>query len=278
MEIREYAESIVRGGTLAEKLEPKPADLSDDQPALTDCPTDPGRSGELRIETDPRRKRKVPSIKGMPDPAQRRRILHGFANHELQAIELFAWALLAFPDTPRNFRRGLLQIVGEEQKHFNLYLKRIEALGGSFGDEPLSGYFWSKAREISTPAGFCSSVGLTFESANLDHAVEYARAAREAKDPETAAVLDVVHREEVGHVRFGWKWLGEFKQPEQSRSEAYLANLVWPLRPALARGPVFHRESRVEAGMDEEFIRMLEEAEWPQALHHFDKPGRTQDR
>ena len=30
----------------------------------------------------------------MRDPAQRARILHALANHELQAIELFAWALL----------------------------------------------------------------------------------------------------------------------------------------------------------------------------------------
>jgi len=29
---------------------------------------------------------------------QRALILHALANHELQAIELFAWALLAFTD------------------------------------------------------------------------------------------------------------------------------------------------------------------------------------
>ena len=213
----------------------------------------------------------------MPDPAQRLRIMHGFANHELQAVELFAWALLQFPDAPEAFRRGLLEILTEEQKHLSLYISRVEALGGSFGDEPLSGYFWNKAREISTPAGFCSSVGLTFESANLDHAIEYARAARDSGDPESAAVLDVVHDDEVGHVRFGWTWLEEFKNPGQSQTEAYLANVTWPLRPALARGPIFHRESREQAGLDREFIDMLEAAAWPKALHRFDKPGKPAD-
>ncbi len=278
MQIRDYAESIVRGESLAAKLAPRPDDLSDDAPVLQACPDGPSRCKELRIETDPRRKRKVPAIEGMPDPAQRLRIMHGFANHELQAVELFAWALLQFPEAPEAFRRGLLEILVEEQKHLSLYIDRVEALGGNFGDQPLSGYFWNKAREIRTPAEFCSSVGLTFESANLDHAIEYARAAREAGDPESAAVLDVVHHDEVGHVRFGWTWLGEFKHPSQSRTEAYLENVTWPLRPVLARGPVFHRESRVQAGLDEEFITMLEAAEWPNALHRFEKPDKPPGR
>jgi hypothetical protein len=39
--------------------------------------------------------------------------------------------------------------------------------------------------------------------------------------------------------------------------DAYLANVAWPLRPALARGPVFHPESRVAAGLSAEFVEML---------------------
>ena len=40
--------------------------------------------------------------------------------------------------------------------------------------------------------------------------------------------------------------------------EAYCANVTWPLRPALGRGKVFHRTSREAAGMEAEFIRLLE--------------------
>ena len=65
----------------------------------------------------------MPPIAGMRDPAQRARILHALANHELQAIELFAWALLAFPDAPLAFRRGLVAILADEQRHLALYMR-----------------------------------------------------------------------------------------------------------------------------------------------------------
>jgi len=49
---------------------------------------------------------------------------HALANHELQAIELFAWAVLAFPDTPIAFRRGLIAIL------FSIYSgKTAEEIG-----------------------------------------------------------------------------------------------------------------------------------------------------
>jgi hypothetical protein len=62
-------------------------------------------------------------------------------------------------------------------------------------------------------------------------------------------------------VRFGWRWLKEWKDPGQSMPEAYAANVTWPLRPALARGKVFHPGGREAAGLDPEFIRLLAGAE-----------------
>ena len=62
----------------------------------TPCPplrlAAPGRPANLGIV--PVKRGIVPPVAGMHDPAQRARILHALANHELQAIELFAWALL----------------------------------------------------------------------------------------------------------------------------------------------------------------------------------------
>lgn len=258
MEIRDFALSVVTAEDLAEKLAPAAGDLRDDSPGPAHRAAGPGRPANLRIR--PGREVRVPSLAGMADRVQRSRILHALANHELQAAELFAWALLAFPDAPPDFRRGLLHILGDEQRHTRMYVARLEAAGARFGDFPVSGYFWNKARFLHSPLDFICAMSLTFENANLDHTVETAEAARAAGDEKTAAVIDRVRRDETEHVRFGWRWLQAFKAAGESAWDAYRGHLEWPLRPAKARGRVFRRQGREDAGLDADFIRRLEES------------------
>jgi uncharacterized ferritin-like protein (DUF455 family) len=258
MEIRDFALRVLSAEDLETKLAPPPAgtELTDDAPGKVLRESGPGRPADLRIRPGV----KIPAVGGMGDPAQRPRILHGLANHELQAAELFAWALLAFPDAPPPFRRGLAAILVEEQRHTRMYKARLEAAGSGLGEYPVHGYFWSKAGSLETPLDFVCAMSLTFENANLDHTVDYAEAARRAGDEKTAAVIDQVHADEVEHVRFGWSWLQLWKNEGESAWEAYERSVTWPLRAARAKGKTFHREGRETAGMDAEFIRRLEES------------------
>ena len=257
MEIRDFARTVLLTEDLDVKLTPPPGELTDADPGPPFRAEEPGRPPNLRFRT----RVAVPSLEGMHDPAQRRRILHALANHELQAAELFAWALLAFPEAPAEFRRGLVRILLDEQRHTRMYLARVEDAGARFGDYAVNGSFWGKVGTITTPLRFLCAMSLTFENANLDHTEEYAEAARRAGDLKTAAVIDRVHLDEIEHVRFGWTWLQVFKQEDQSAWDAFQANLTWPLRPAKARGRTFHREGREAAGLDSEFIAKLEASE-----------------
>jgi uncharacterized ferritin-like protein (DUF455 family) len=259
MELRDHALRVLTAPALLEKLEPAPAGLTDERPGPALRLERPVRPP--RLEIVPSGAARVPAIEGMQDPAQRPRILHAFANHELQAAELFAWALLAFPEAPRAFRSGLLRILGDEQRHCRMYMARLASWGVELGDYPVSGYFWSKVCDFTTPLRFACAMGLTFENANLDHTREYAEAARRAGDERTAALIEKVHQDEIEHVRFGWRWLAALKDASQSMWEAYCGGVSWPLRPALARGRVFHESGRRAAGLDEEFIHRLERAE-----------------
>jgi len=256
MEIRDFARTVLLTEDLDVKLTPAPSALSDAEPGPAFRAAAPGRPANLRFQ-----KVAVPSIEGMADPAQRPRILHALANHELQAAELFAWALLAFPDAPHDFRRGLLRILDDEQRHTRMYIARVEEAGSRFGDFPVHGYFWGKVESITTPLRFLCAMSLTFENANLDHTEEYAESARRAGDLKTAAVIERVHHDEIDHVRFGWTWLQIFKEKDESAWDAFRANLTWPLRPARARGRIFDREGREAAGLDPEFIRRIEQSE-----------------
>ncbi len=255
MELRAFALELIEATDLATKLRAAPASLTDDEPGPALRIEAPGRPDALQIVKHARVP--VPPATGMPDPAQRVRILHALANHELQAIELFAWALLAFPETPRSFRRGCLKILTDEQRHLGLYVERIEALGARFGDHPVNAHFWNKASDMTTPLAFVCTMGLTFENANLDFAQEHVDAARAIGDVATADALQTVHHDEVRHVAFAWKWLLRWKEPGQTAWDAYCANVVWPHGPDRARGKQFDALAREQAGLDAAFIQRL---------------------
>ena len=250
-----YAMRIVASDDLNIKLLAPLGELTDTPRAETPCPTRPGRPANLQIVSAD--KAHVPPLAGMPDPAQRARILHGAANHELQAVELFAWALVAFPQAPAAMRRGWLRLIEEEQQHCRLFILRLAALGQGFGDYPVSGYFWNKVPGFDTPLHFLCAMCLTFENANLDHSLTYARAAREVGDADTAAVFEQIHADEIQHVRFGWTWLNKLKPTRQSAWQAYCEHLRYPLKPEKARGDDFIAEARRQVGMDEAYIAAL---------------------
>jgi uncharacterized ferritin-like protein (DUF455 family) len=255
--VRDYALGIVLGDTLAAKLVPPPGDLDlvDAEPALRISA--PGRPVELAIISA--RRVRTPPIAGMPDPAQRARILHALANHELQAIELFAWALLAYPDAPLAFRRGLVAILAEEQVHFGLYADRLAALGTRFGDHPVTGHFWNKLEPLAGPLEFACAMNLTFEQANLDFAGDYAAAARACGDVATAEALERVHADEIRHVHFGWVWLNRLAAGDPWQT--YLAHVTPPLGPGRARGARLDRDARRKAGIADAFIDALDAIE-----------------
>ncbi len=258
MELREFALRIVSTDNLEEKLSPPPAGMTDRDPGTALRIESPGRPAELRIV--PARDGRVPSIEGLHDPRQRRHIIHSFANHELQAAELFAWAILAFPEAPPEFRQGLLAILDDEQRHTRMYIARLSEWDLRLGAFPVTGYDWNKVGAITTPLRFVCAMSLTFENANLDYTLDYAGAAERIGDRKTARLLRQVHLDEIEHVRFGWEWLQRLKEDGVPAWEAYRRNVTWPLRPALATGATFHPESRAAAGLDPEAIRGLEEA------------------
>ncbi|HTE51202.1 MAG TPA: DUF455 family protein [Kofleriaceae bacterium] len=256
VELTGLALAILAAETLDGKLAAIPPGARDHRREPARRIEAPARPPELRVVAA--RAVRVPPVTGMADPSQRARILHALANHELQAVELFAWALVAFPDAPPRFRRGLAAILNEEQSHMRLYMGRLEALGRRMGDFPVTGHFWNHLGQMSTPLQFACVMGLTFENANLDFAQDYAEAARAIGDVDTAAVLDRVHREEIRHVRFAWRWIERWRGDRGSTWQIYQDSVAPPLGPGRARGRRLCVTSRRAAGLDDEFIAGLE--------------------
>ena len=254
MEVSAFAEQVLVGRTLADKLL-APAELTDEAPRWSGVlPAEPGRVPELVLGRGkgPRTPLTVPD-----DARERGALLHAFANHELLAIELLARALLAYPDAPSAFRRGLVQTLREEQRHLSLYLGRMQALGVALGDEPLSGFFWRAMAELDTPQAFVAHLSLTFEQANLDFARHYQRGFAAMGDHATAAVLQTVLDDEIGHVALGLRWFERWRDPEVSLFEAHRDALRAPLQVVRAKAARFDVGARRQAGLPDAYIEQL---------------------
>lgn len=258
MELREWAEQIVWGNQLGDKLE-TPAVLTDDDPGgPLEAPSQPGRPAELRFKGPTPGDSGFPGAHRIENDTDRGRLLHFFANHELLATELMALVLLRFPDAPAAFRRGVAHTLKDEQAHTRWYVARMGQLGIQFGDLPVSGYFWRSVSTMETPMDFVSRLSLTFEQANLDYCRRFSQVFTEAGDPGTAGLLEKIYRDEIAHVAHGLKWFRRWKAPGESDWTAFCRQLKFPLSPARAKGLPFNREGRLEAGMTPEFIEALQ--------------------
>ena len=255
MEIREFAEAVLFETDMRRKLH-APASFTDDQPgASIAVPAAPGRPRFV-----PLRASKVippaPTPSGIEDERNRGLALHSFAHHELQALELMALALLRFPDAPSGFRRGLVRILMDEQRHFQMYMDRAEHWGVGLGDAGAGHFFWDTVANLDHPADFLAALSLTYEQANLDFSSHWEDAFRAVGDAESAAVLKQVYEDEISHVRHGVAWFGRLAGTRSF--DEYSRRLVFPLSPGRAKGPVFDREGRLRAGLSEAFVDEIE--------------------
>lgn len=262
MEITELAQIVLFGHTLADKLVKmeEPASLLTDLNGVKpiQVPKYPNRPLEISLHIN-KKKARFPNLKQIQKDSTRGEVLHFFANHELLAMELMALLLLRFPEAPKEFRLGVARTLREEQSHMSLYLSRMKELGVSFGDLPVSGYFWRAMSPMKSPMEFVTQMSLTFEQANLDFSLFYKKELTKIGDQKTAEILDRVYREEIGHVKHGLKWFNLWRDNPATETDwdAYRRLLPAPLTPRRAKGDTFDEQARREAGLSETFIEEL---------------------
>lgn len=259
LSVERWCAELVLATTVEAKLSPRSAPDTRREESWTGQPAalrlrSPGRPPEWRVTS---RSPSAPRPAGLRDPAARSRILHTFVHHELQAAELFAWAVLAFPETPREFRAGLVRLCGEELEHLGLYRALLRREGLDFGHEPIRDWFWQRVPTCATPTAFVALQGLGLEGANLEHSARYAAAFRAAGDEEGAGVLERVERDEIGHVAFAAHWF-EYFTGAPLDYDAWRGALPVPLTPAVLQGRPLNRVARRSAGLDESFLARLE--------------------
>lgn len=255
MEIREFAIRILSADTMEEKLF-APESLTDHAPGAPLIFNEPVRPKGMEF-TKRTKEQKLPRLSELHSPECRAVCLHRFAGHELLAVEIMAYALLAFPDAPSAFRRGVAHTLQEEQGHVKLYMNRLEGLGLHFGDLPLYKHFWLHVPYLSSPLHYLSAMSLTFEMANLDFAPMYGSAFSKVDDLQSAELMAQIVADEIRHVSFGYRWLEKLKHKSEDGWTAWLSHLSEKLEPKRARGMQFQEENRRKAGIPDAWIDNL---------------------
>ncbi|MFN9719541.1 MAG: ferritin-like domain-containing protein [Planctomycetota bacterium] len=257
MELRAFAEQVLLTPDLSRKVARISESLTDENPGEPQRVERPARPANLLFAAR-RTAPAMPKAQSLRDPVKRAIAHHVMANHELQALEVMAMVLLAFPEAPAEFRMGMAKIMFDEQRHTRMHAQRCDELGLAFGELPVNSWIWQKAQDFQTTLEYVAGLPLVFEGANLDHTVEFEDYFRQAGDRRSAAIMRAIHKDEIHHVEFGLRWLRRFKSPDDSDWDAWRKALKWPIRPEKARGDLFQREARLQAGLTPDFVDRLE--------------------
>ena len=253
--VEAWAFELITSTDLQAKLCPPPPPDVFEPAAPSRRISTPGRPDQFEIL------QKAPKSIGpqaLRHPERRAQAFHTFLHHELQAAELMAWAVLAFPDSPRAFRRGLLGITMDEVRHMAMYRGHLGTMGHEVGDFPVRDWFWRRVPTARSPAEFVALMGMGLEGSNLDHAARFALKFREFGDEEGARIQEVVAEEEIPHVRFAMHWFEEFTGRRDF--DTWARHLPAPITPTMFWQEPVNERDRQRAGMDAEFVARLRQS------------------
>ncbi|HLY57504.1 MAG TPA: ferritin-like domain-containing protein [Stellaceae bacterium] len=198
--------------------------------------------------------REMPRRRGA---AGRVALLHALAHIELNAIDL-AWDLIArFPAPGPGFHDDWVRVADEEATHFTLLAERLAAHGAAYGDLPAHDGLWQAAEATAGDlAARLAVVPLVLEARGLDVTPALIERFAAAGDGETAAVLRIVYRDEIGHVAVGRRWFeavcaGCGREPVATWQSLVRRHYRGALKPP------FNAEARDAAGLTPAFYAPL---------------------
>ncbi|NIR62093.1 MAG: ferritin-like domain-containing protein [Gammaproteobacteria bacterium] len=190
-------------------------------------------------------------------PEGRAALIHALAHIELNAVNL-AWdAVYRFRHLPRAYYDDWVRVADEETRHFGLLRKRLRVLGFDYGDFPAHRGLWEMA--VKTADDVLVRMALVprvLEARGLDVTPGMVERLEAAGDYETAGVLEIIHRDEKGHVAVGSHWYRYCCEQRGLDSAATFRDLLNRHMKGRIKGP-FAEAARREAGFTAEELTDL---------------------
>ncbi|HNA67140.1 MAG TPA: ferritin-like domain-containing protein [Rhodocyclaceae bacterium] len=185
-------------------------------------------------------------------------LLHAIAHIEFNAINLALDCVYRFRSLPDEFYAGWLQVAAEEADHFARVCARLAALGHAYGDFPAHRGLWDMAvKTAEDPLARMALVPRVLEARGLDATPPIVAALHRIGDADSIAVLDIILRDEVGHVALGDRWFRHLCAERGLEPEATYLALMADFDAPWPPGPL-NVEARRRAGFSAAEIVRLE--------------------
>ncbi len=184
-------------------------------------------------------------------------MMHAIAHIEFNAINLALDAVQRFPDMPDAYYADWLQVAAEEAYHFELIRAHLRHLGAEYGDFDAHAGLWDMAEKTAYDVLVrMALVPRVLEARGLDVTPGIQEKLRQAGDKNAASILDVILRDEVGHVQIGNRWFHFLCKQRGLAPEKTFAALLSEHYPKGLFGP-FNLDARRQAGFSEAEFALL---------------------
>jgi uncharacterized ferritin-like protein (DUF455 family) len=182
-------------------------------------------------------------------------LIHALAHIEFNAVNLALDAVWRFAGMPDPYYADWLRVAEEEATHHALLADHLATLGHAYGDFPAHDSLWEMVDK--TRGDIVARMALvprTLEARGLDAIPPLRAKLAQAGDHAAAAILDIILRDEVGHVAIGNRWYGYLCAQRGLDPVAAYAELAARYEAPALKGP-FNLEARRLAGFSEAELR-----------------------
>ena len=196
-------------------------------------------------------RRKMDTVEG------RASLLHSLAHIEFNAINLALDAIWRFAGMPTQYYADWLKVAKEEAYHFSLVENYMQSFGYRYGDFEAHNSLWEMVeRTTDSIIARMALVPRTMEARGLDAVPMIRERFKQIKEPGAVQILDIILRDEIGHVAIGNHWFNYLCGQNNLSPIATYQDLAITYRAPKLKGP-FNVEARRLAGFSPEEIELL---------------------
>lgn len=184
-------------------------------------------------------------------------LCHAIAHIEFNAINLALDAAYRFTDMPEDYYRDWLKVASEEAYHFTLLEKYLHKRNAKYGDYDAHNGLWEMAQLTAHDVMIrMALVPRVLEARGLDVTPGILKKLAQQKDEEFIGYLEIIHKDEIGHVAIGNHWYKFLCEKRDLDPRVTFKQLIQDYMNGSLRGP-FDEVARLQAGFTPQEIADL---------------------